>query len=211
MGCILCLDQTPDGKTLVSGGTDKIVRVWDLKTGKVTARFRGHSGEIGFLRIASHGNWVASAAEGAEVFKVWKTTSGEQLEVLKGHTGKISGLDITPEASFFVSVGSTESEIRVWNAVEQKQLEPIPGPPFARPMGGPDVTYFGVSFLHDGRSIATLGGDSNLRIYPSEKDQQIKTIKLPYAGYRMISSPDGEVLALGLESGRLAIVRIPAR
>jgi WD40 repeat protein len=33
---------SPDGKTLASGGTDKVVRLWDLATGKVRRELTGH-------------------------------------------------------------------------------------------------------------------------------------------------------------------------
>ena len=54
-----------DGKTLVSGGYDKTVRVWDLTTGKQTALLEGHTAAVRSVALSAAGragetNWCCS-------------------------------------------------------------------------------------------------------------------------------------------------------
>src|SRR5262245_45534204 len=46
---------TPDGKTLVSGGADRVIRVWDAVTGKEKGRLTGHKEEVRSLAVAVDG------------------------------------------------------------------------------------------------------------------------------------------------------------
>ena len=39
-----CVDFSPDGKTLVSGGSDGLVKLWDAASGKQILTFSGHHG-----------------------------------------------------------------------------------------------------------------------------------------------------------------------
>src|SRR5581483_8952825 len=41
-----CLEASPDGKTLATGGSSKNVRTWDAETGRVLQAFQGHTAAI---------------------------------------------------------------------------------------------------------------------------------------------------------------------
>src|SRR5688500_8952577 len=61
---------TADGQTLVSGGDDLTVRVWDVAAGKERTALRGHEGRIDFVAVTPDGRTVASADQ-AGVIKLW--------------------------------------------------------------------------------------------------------------------------------------------
>src|SRR5688572_8972300 len=50
-----------DGKLLVTGGMDKIAKLWDGETGKCIHTFHGHTGWIVSVSMSSDGKWVATA------------------------------------------------------------------------------------------------------------------------------------------------------
>ncbi|KAG2339820.1 WD40 repeat-like protein [Suillus weaverae] len=37
---------SPNGKTIASGGLDKKVRLWDVETGNLSAKWTGHTGAV---------------------------------------------------------------------------------------------------------------------------------------------------------------------
>ena len=59
---VLCVSFRKDGKLVVSGSSDKTIRVWDLRTGKcVVGPIKGHDDDVSTvvfshdgLRIISH-------------------------------------------------------------------------------------------------------------------------------------------------------------
>src|SRR5215467_7776763 len=61
-GVVLCLDTSPKGHFLASGGKDGVVNLWDYKTGKIVDRFEGHSDPVWALAFDQTGQTVASAS-----------------------------------------------------------------------------------------------------------------------------------------------------
>jgi WD40 repeat protein len=62
---------TPDGRLLVHGSPDGVVRVWDLLTGKEASSFKGHEGTILAVAVSPDGQFAASASTDTTVL-VWK-------------------------------------------------------------------------------------------------------------------------------------------
>ena len=49
-GDVLAVGYTPDGKTLVTAGSDGLAKIWDVATRTVRADLAGHEGKV--LRVA---------------------------------------------------------------------------------------------------------------------------------------------------------------
>ena len=48
-----------DGRTLFTGGTDNLVRLWDLETGLSTGTFKGHNDDVQALVFSQQGeHWL---------------------------------------------------------------------------------------------------------------------------------------------------------
>src|SRR5207244_7419425 len=58
---------SPDGKTLATGGADRILRLWDSATGKEVRHFRGHVGEILGVTFFPDGKTAATAGKDGSV------------------------------------------------------------------------------------------------------------------------------------------------
>lgn len=43
---VLCCSLNFDGKLLVTGGSDKVIKLWDTTQGKVIETFKGHRGAV---------------------------------------------------------------------------------------------------------------------------------------------------------------------
>ena len=65
---------SPDGKRIVSGSTDKTLKVWDAQTGKETLTLKGHSKGIERLSFSSDGKRIVSGSAD-KTLKVWDISS----------------------------------------------------------------------------------------------------------------------------------------
>ena len=101
---------TADGKKAVSGGNDKMLRVWNLETGE-SHTLEGHGGAINSVGITADGKKAVSGGND-KMLRVWNLETGES-HTLEGHGGNSNSVCVSPNGRRIVSV-SDDSTIRVW-------------------------------------------------------------------------------------------------
>jgi len=65
-----CAAVSPDGSLVATGGMNKVVKLWDPKTGKLLASLDAHKGTISSLAFSPNGAWLASAAQDRSI-RLW--------------------------------------------------------------------------------------------------------------------------------------------
>ncbi len=119
-GCpdrIFCLGFSPDGRWLVSGGEDHLVRVWDLQTGELQHLLVGHTDEVRSLAIRptsqrEHLEIATASYDGT--IRLWDGRSGTCVQVLTGHTGKVAAVAWSADGRWLASGGS-DRQVKLWN------------------------------------------------------------------------------------------------
>ncbi|MEH1933793.1 MAG: WD40 repeat domain-containing protein [Nostoc sp.] len=116
---------SPDGRYLVSGGTDKTIMVWDVNTGKQLAKLNKHSTIIYALAIHPNGESFFSAdANGC--IKIWQWNWGQEIATLEGHSRSIYALCISPDGKLLIS-GGEDRTIKVWDLNSRQEIWNIKG------------------------------------------------------------------------------------
>jgi WD40 repeat protein len=61
---------SPDGKILASGSYDKIVRLWDVASGRELQQLTGHAGSVYSVAFSPNGKILASGSKDG-VVRLW--------------------------------------------------------------------------------------------------------------------------------------------
>src|SRR5262249_31985762 len=87
---------SPDGKRIVTGGADKVVRVWDAGNPKMPERqLTGHTAAVGAVALSADGSTVVSGGDD-HFLRVWDRSKGTQTRLLGAHAGSITSLAFHP-------------------------------------------------------------------------------------------------------------------
>jgi WD40 repeat protein len=181
---------TPDGSQIVTGGLDKIIRVYDVKSLRVVMQFPSSGGDqpidAPLLAVATSldGRWIAAARED-EAISIHDPKSGEIIKTLKGHGDVVSSVAFASNG--ILASGSYDETIKLWDVEAGKAL---------RSLAGHENWVFGVAFSPDGKSLASAGYDKTVRVWNVETGKQTALLEGHTAGVRDVAfSPDVKLLA----------------
>ncbi|KAF7309529.1 hypothetical protein MIND_00323700 [Mycena indigotica] len=135
---------------VVSGGCDKVLRVWDVRSGYPIHVLSGHTSTIRCLRML-HNRPIAVTGSRDSTLRVWDVQRGRLIRTMGGHTGSVRCLDVCGNKA--VS-GSYDATCRVWNLDTGECLHVLTGH-FHQ--------IYSVAF--DGVRIASGGLDTTVRVW----------------------------------------------
>jgi WD40 repeat protein len=120
---VTCVLYLPSSPTIISSGTDKMIRVWNPHQRDALHAIPAHSGAILALAISPKAEILASGGRDGLV-KLWDTQKWAALRVLRGHTHSILSLAFHPGGSVIAS-GSADDTIRLWQVESGELLDTI--------------------------------------------------------------------------------------
>ena len=108
---ITALDLASDGKTILTGGADKVVQVFDLESSKVVGTLKGHTKPVTHVAFREDPNAMLAVSSSADKHvRIWGQDGGKWSSKanLGGFKGDVTGLAVHPSGNF-VSAASTDS------------------------------------------------------------------------------------------------------
>jgi WD40 repeat protein len=150
---VLCLDFSPDGKKLVSGAADKIVRVTEIATSRQVNLLEGHTHHVTSVAFRSDGRVLASAgAEGTVV--TWDMIIGERKKKIEGWSKEVTSLQFIGATNQIIT-SAGDNRVRIVNdeGTEVRNIADLP-----------DYMQSAVS-TPNGTTLVAGGEDSLLRVW----------------------------------------------
>ncbi len=186
------LTFTPDGKTVISAGSDGTIKLWDVTSRTLKKTLSGHTSEVDFLALSADGKTLASGSKDGTV-KLWDVETEADRATLRVHSGGVEALAMTRDGKI-LATGSAESAIKLWDIPKGKLLKTIPLHEGER--SGP------LAFSPDGRLLVN-GVGLTVRDIPSGSPRPfLKDGTIMDAG-SLALSPDGTRLFTTAKSGNL--------
>jgi WD40 repeat protein len=137
-GPVGCLLYSHDGKTVISGGSTKTVRWWDVVSGKEVRRFvvpqrkmpDGKEIVVCSLALSSDGNILAVGASDGTIY-LWDIASGKLLRMCQGDKGGMAAYSVAFSRNdrVLASCGGfaeRSSQVRLWEVSTGKELRRLP-------------------------------------------------------------------------------------
>ncbi|KAG6540955.1 hypothetical protein Mapa_017676 [Marchantia paleacea] len=101
---IYALSMNDAGTTLVSGGTEKAVRVWDPRTGTKQMKLKGHTDNVRALLLDPTGRYCLSGSSDSMI-RLWDLGQQRCVHSYAVHTDSVWALASTPSFSHVYSGG----------------------------------------------------------------------------------------------------------
>lgn len=162
---------SPDSKVLASGSDDKLIRLWDVATGKcLPSPLVGHHNYVYSLAFSPKGNMLVSGSYDEAVF-LWDIRTARLMRSLPAHSDPVSGVDFVRDGTLIASC-SSDALIRIWDTSTGQCLKTL--------VHEDREPVTSVRFSPNGKFVLAATLDSCVRLWNYVEGRCVKT----YQGHK---------------------------
>jgi WD40 repeat protein len=201
------LEFTLDGRHLVVGSEDKVIRIWNTSTDELTRTLRGQAGQgsygaIKAIALSSDGRWLAAGgsfgpAGSNEVgdIRLYDLSTGQIEKLLKGHADAVTALRFSSDGRYLAS-GSWDKQTIIWDIETGKQTRTY----------AHSHVVTAVNFSADGRFALSAAQDEPVSVWDVKEDRPMPKLEGHTETVRAISvSPASGTIATASFDGTILL------
>jgi WD40 repeat protein/serine/threonine protein kinase/DNA-binding XRE family transcriptional regulator len=182
-GGITCLTFSPDGKYVLIGSMDNIVRLRDVRSGQMVHVLAGNTFPVWDAAISPDGKYAVTATDNAA--QLWDLQTGEPIRV---YFGRLSRVAFSPDGKYILT-GDDANTATLWDTLSGQAVQHL--------LGHTDAVS-GVAFSPDGKYILTGSYDKTARLWDAKTGTELRQ----FIGHTDIIgavafSPDGKYVLTG--------------
>ncbi len=185
----------PDGKSLYSAGGDRVIRQWDVASGKEIGSLAGHTEEVRGLAVTPDGKCVLSVALEKNA-RLRNLANDKESQVLEGHDDGIEGLALSRDGAVLATAGR-DGKVGLWDVATGEHT---------RWLKGHDSGVAAVTFSPDGKTLASAGEDRTVRTWIVETGKSRHLLKGHTDKVEAVAfAPDGKTIGSGSKDGTIRL------
>ncbi|VDM39478.1 unnamed protein product [Toxocara canis] len=124
-GWVRCVDVEPGNEWFATGGADRIVKIWDLATGKLRLSLTGHVSAVRACKVSHRHPFLFTGGEDKQV-KCWDLEYNKVIRHYHGHLSAVQDLSIHPTLDILVTC-ARDATARVWDMRTKAQIHCFTG------------------------------------------------------------------------------------
>lgn len=153
---VIGLSLSRDGKTLVTAGTDGVIRVWDVASGQMQRTLTGHTNSTYKADFSPNERLIASSGRDTTA-RIWDFASGRELYKLAGFKCSVKSVVFSPDGKTLAVVGN-DGMLKFWDVGTGKELKSL----VHSDSPDVDISIYSVIFDRNGKKIYTGNGDGTI-------------------------------------------------
>lgn len=182
-GQVVSIDGS--GSRVVTGASDRRVRLWNAATGELEATFEGHGAYVTSVAFDGEAKRVVSASADGTL-RLW-SLDGSELHVLRGHGGAVNCVVVDAAVRRAIS-GGEDGTVRVWDLERGAELAVLTG------HGGPVQA---VTLVDGDRAVVSVGR-TTARVWDLEAGAAVRVIRPQGAPSDVVAVRDDRTFALAV-------------
>jgi WD40 repeat protein len=200
---------SPDGRQVLTGHTDSVLRLWDFASGQQVRQFAGHEGraEI-YIVFSADGKQILSASGSDKTVRLWDVETGKVLQTYQHFADAVpmEGTGLIVHAFFLPGgrqiagyVWGQYKRLLVWDAASGEVIRKIDlGDDFSKD----------AAITSDGRLLVTPHEGNTVRIRSLSDGTELARCGMPVLPRGPAFSPDGRFLLVGGYRGWVSLWRL---
>ena len=125
MGWVRCVTVEPGNEWFATGAADRVIKIWDLASGKLKLSLTGHVSVVRGLAVSNRQPYLFSCGEDRQV-KCWDLEYNKVIRHYHGHLSAVYDLALHPTLDVLVSCGR-DSVARVWDMRTKVNIHTLAG------------------------------------------------------------------------------------
>eukprot|EP00096_Caligus_rogercresseyi_P012068 TRINITY_DN4953_c0_g1_i2.p1 TRINITY_DN4953_c0_g1~~TRINITY_DN4953_c0_g1_i2.p1 ORF type:complete len:448 (+),score=132.66 TRINITY_DN4953_c0_g1_i2:334-1677(+) len=125
IGWVRCVAFEPGNEWFCTGAADRVIKIWDLASGKLKLSLTGHVSTVRGLAVSSRQPYLFSCGEDRQV-KCWDLEYNKVIRHYHGHLSAVYDLALHPTIDVLVSCGR-DSTARIWDMRTKVNIHTLTG------------------------------------------------------------------------------------
>ncbi|KRW98951.1 WD40-repeat-containing domain [Pseudocohnilembus persalinus] len=174
-GWIRCLAMDPGNQFIVTGSTDRTIKLWDMASGQLKLTLTGHISAVRGVLVSDRHPYLFSCGEDKAV-KCWDLETNQIIRNYHGHLSGVYCMSMHPTLNV-LATGGRDASVRIWDIRMKTQVHVL---------GGHENTVNAVTMQNEEPQCVSGGSDNMVKLWDLRQGTSFKTLTNHKKGVRAL-------------------------